>query len=65
MQPRTWNEGDPEPLDVAAVIDIDRDVWINLEPNSWYIQEAGEDFACSWKTVLKNAPLLEFVTKED
>lgn len=34
-EPRTWNDGDPEPDDIAAVIDCDDDVWKTIGDGDW------------------------------
>lgn len=54
---QVWYVGDPEPLDVPALVDREGDTWINLEPNSWYEKRTGRYSACSWSSMLEYAPL--------
>lgn len=54
---QVWYVGDPEPLDVPELVDREGDTWLTLEPNSWYEQRTGPNYACSWDSALEYAPL--------
>ena len=61
MTGRTWNAGDPEPIDTEqlVVIDCEGDRWTQQEPNAWFNDDFGPDYAVAWDSILEFAPLRE------
>lgn len=56
---RTWHEGDPEPIDVTAVLDTDNDLWKKVEGGWRSTEMALSSRPFSWTYITEYAPLTE------
>lgn len=59
MPDRVWDTGDQEPTDCDRVVDVEHDVWVRTEPQSWHLIGDPADGVVSWEEVLKFGPLTE------
>ncbi len=60
-KPRVWGVGDPEPVGVKAVRDVEDDIWTRGDDGRWVTRFGNSTNSRAWRDALAFEPLTEVI----